>query len=601
MASFKSRELTAAIVLPTLMSPLGEHDSEPVAIRATRHKLGSVAIVRGGRSIGRFLTASNALLMDIEEGRRSAVAALQLAGFSPLSPVTQEATVGEPILRLLLETGAGGSPVIYLRSKGVSSVGDVTFGAYDPSTQSLVMAAEKFEPHMVRLLDLCGLSVSVATVRPHPSISAKTRRFVTWDDARWIQDTVNEESRIAARGNSVVRRAMLPQLADRFPKSIVNAVNETLDFPTDSWRRIRKKADQTSLYTFPSIDELRVVGRELQGISLPNGWHEVWAGSLKISPYFAGRIAALDLRDSFNEWWQTIPPTHVGSPTRDRFSIPESMYNPSRHGARTTSEIADWFEAENGRVVTVAALLAATVGSEIPDTVGFEPCSCPLCGTKYSPAELSIKSVREHMTEACPRCLSPVRQYEDTTPTQRAGALSAIQHLVRTARRIVQPNMFRTLVVEGDIDPIELLVLKHALPDKRSQSWSGWLAEAGVLGKGWRPSYGFITKALDGHDCRSLFERIVDDFFSSKALHHIVEPAYPYDSELNQHGMRADWLVDGRVFVEAAGLTDMADYAQKIERKKILADRHNLELVILTPDDLTGLAAIFQERPSTVH
>ena len=90
--------------------------------------------------------------------------------------------------------------------------------------------------------------------------------------------------------------------------------------------------------------------------------------------------------------------------------------------------------------------------------------------------------------------------------------------------------------------------------------------------------------------CRSLFERYVDDYLYARGVRHEPEPPYPYDSELNPTGLRADWkLADGR-FVEAAGLMSKAEYASKMARKTELAVKHGIQLVVLTDVDLPHLA-----------
>jgi hypothetical protein len=129
--------------------------------------------------------------------------------------------------------------------------------------------------------------------------------------------------------------------------------------------------------------------------------------------------------------------------------------------------------------------------------------------------------------------------------------------------------------------------------DRKPYSWSEWLARAGLLEDGMRTGRGTRTVATDGHLCRSLFERHVDDFFHHWNIAHEPEPHYPYDLELNRGGLRADWrLADGR-FVEALGFPDEEAYAARVERKLELAQRTGIRVVTVTVEDLGRLSEVF--------
>ncbi|NJC73908.1 hypothetical protein HC031_29970 [Planosporangium thailandense] len=128
---------------------------------------------------------------------------------------------------------------------------------------------------------------------------------------------------------------------------------------------------------------------------------------------------------------------------------------------------------------------------------------------------------------------------------------------------------------------------------RKPYSWSEWLARAGLLREGMRTARGTRTVATDGHLCRSLFERHVDDFFHHWDIAHDIEPHYPYDSELNTTGLRADWRLADGTFVEALGLPDEKAYAAKVERKLELARRTGIRVVTITADDLSRLSTVF--------
>ncbi|SIR97079.1 hypothetical protein SAMN05444858_13228 [Micromonospora avicenniae] len=123
--------------------------------------------------------------------------------------------------------------------------------------------------------------------------------------------------------------------------------------------------------------------------------------------------------------------------------------------------------------------------------------------------------------------------------------------------------------------------------------WADWLKRAGLLGDGVQTARGTVTVASDGHLCRSLLERHVDDFLTANGIAHEVEPYWPYDADLNTTGLRADWLLDDGTYVEAWGLPDEPAYAGKMERKVDLAARTGIRLVGVTSADLGNLHKVF--------
>ncbi|MBQ1041453.1 hypothetical protein KBX03_02915 [Micromonospora sp. C72] len=123
--------------------------------------------------------------------------------------------------------------------------------------------------------------------------------------------------------------------------------------------------------------------------------------------------------------------------------------------------------------------------------------------------------------------------------------------------------------------------------------WADWLKRAGLLGGGVQMARGTVSVAADGHLCRSLLERHVDDFLTANGIAHEVEPYWPYDPNLNTTGLRADWMLDDGTYVEAWGLPDEPAYAGKMERKVELAARTGIRLVGVTSADLGNLHNLF--------
>ena len=129
--------------------------------------------------------------------------------------------------------------------------------------------------------------------------------------------------------------------------------------------------------------------------------------------------------------------------------------------------------------------------------------------------------------------------------------------------------------------------------DRKGYAWTDWLAQAGLLTDGVRTGRGVTVVAKDGHLCRSLLERAVDDFFHDHGVAHEPEPHYPFDVEHNTNGFRADWKLCDGTFVEALGFPKDPAYMAKANRKIELAARHNIPVVTLTHADTPNLAEIF--------
>ncbi|WP_052091535.1 hypothetical protein [Modestobacter caceresii] len=126
-----------------------------------------------------------------------------------------------------------------------------------------------------------------------------------------------------------------------------------------------------------------------------------------------------------------------------------------------------------------------------------------------------------------------------------------------------------------------------------ARSWAQWLHLADLLEGGLRTSRGTITVATDGHPCRSMLERHVDDFLHHSGIAHDIEPAYPRHPDLNTTGLRADWLLHDSTYVEALGMPDEPAYAAKVARKRELARHTGIPLLTLTAEDLNRLPEIF--------
>ncbi len=129
--------------------------------------------------------------------------------------------------------------------------------------------------------------------------------------------------------------------------------------------------------------------------------------------------------------------------------------------------------------------------------------------------------------------------------------------------------------------------------ERKAYSWTDWLGQAGLLADGIRTSRGINVMAKDGHMRRSLLERQIDDFSYDHGISHQIEPHYPFDSEINPHGYRADWRLADGTYVEALGFPANPVYMAKAQRKMSFAAQHQIPVVTVTEAELPNLLTIF--------
>lgn len=165
------------------------------------------------------------------------------------------------------------------------------------------------------------------------------------------------------------------------------------------------------------------------------------------------------------------------------------------------------------------------------------------------------------------------------------------------------PQLRRLTVTDPDLAD-ELMLCRFLVPrpelgvvaarhQRATRTWTEWLALAGLLDDGFRTARGTVSVATDGHLCRSMLERHVDDFLHHWGIEHSIEPHYPHHPRLNATGLRADWRLADGTFVEALGLMDEQSYSKKVSRKRELAHIAGIPLLTLCADDLNRLPEIF--------
>jgi hypothetical protein len=210
--------------------------------------------------------------------------------------------------------------------------------------------------------------------------------------------------------------------------------------------------------------------------------------------------------------------------------------------------------------------------------------NCVFCGCKLKKTHPDLRilaALRGEMLSVCWDCLRDAVSPQPWDMRRRP--------FVKTREEIVR--VVRELALETGVlpisDPLKYLSqvpkekllsavrLLRTLPyeslrrDLYPEGWSQILSDAGLLDQEVRSGIGIRCTAEDGHVCRSLSEKFIDDWLYRNHIPHEVEPPYPYDHELNTSGMRADFLVED-VWIEFFGLMNRPDYRAKTELKNAL-------------------------------
>lgn len=373
-------------------------------------------------------------------------------------------------------------------------------------------------------------------------------------------------------------------------------------------------------------DELAALREATPPLELPAETPTALEWARGISRVHELGLTAFRLRTLAPRWWATLPWRDVApEPALLGLLGADESDGAARSGQpHLVQAVVDWsipqpqLPAEganaHGRFLLAMGALAhagLTAGSDRLAT-----SECLVCRREHVPAAHELDTLlRLHTSSVCRVCaqaallretdLIPHPERDNAwvpfpwTAQREEAAHEALRALAADnggppSRRVLAASVPWT----STDDLVRQVLLRMPLPRDLEPggavpSWSTLLADAGVLGEGWRPSFGVHTVAADGHPCRSLFERYVDDWLFARGVVHTVEPPYPYDAQLNPNGMRADWAING-VLVEAAGLSARSDYAAKIARKRELADRHGLQLVIVVEDDLPDLEQVLR-------
>jgi hypothetical protein len=217
---------------------------------------------------------------------------------------------------------------------------------------------------------------------------------------------------------------------------------------------------------------------------------------------------------------------------------------------------------------------------------------CPLCGQEFVEDSLAIPLINrlgiQHIDYCAPCLCATIFQ---GTGNNYLSAEQIKKYLLALTEMIGRvPSQYYG---EGksdllNLNPKERLALLKLLKGKPSVncvkrvfgSWLNALIKVGVLEDGTRKtSRGIQTIAKDGHICRSLGEKTIDEFLFANGIAHEREPRYP------ESNYRGDFIV-GDIIIEYFGLTGNPEYDNKSEEKKNICKRNGIILIAIYPEDL---------------
>lgn len=226
---------------------------------------------------------------------------------------------------------------------------------------------------------------------------------------------------------------------------------------------------------------------------------------------------------------------------------------------------------------------------------------CAGCDKQFIESSVRFSLARrvDHKIHFCGSCYEQAlfgrndrtrRAMSDDEMITQVATLAAALESVPTAGFLNDPTL-QGFSEEKQIDVVKALLDMPSYEAYVNEFgfWLRVLILAGILEDGTqRTARGTRCLAEDGHPCLSLGEKAIDDWLSGHNISHEKEPSYPYDSQLNPTGMRADWKAS-EVLIEYAGLMGEPEYAAKMGLKRELCAKFGIPLVIIEPEDVLTL------------
>jgi hypothetical protein len=219
------------------------------------------------------------------------------------------------------------------------------------------------------------------------------------------------------------------------------------------------------------------------------------------------------------------------------------------------------------------------------------PAACWVCARKYDP-KLIGPALRKRLDvqakKICDYCLAEAFLHRGDQQASPDKVLHFFRSIASAIQRIPSTNILTDSDEVVSLPPSQLVDAIKALQDKPSRervnevfgSWLQALVEADLLdGPARRTSRGIQCIAVDGHLCKSLGEKTVDDF-----LH---EHGIPHEREVPYAGgrFRCDFVANG-VLIEYFGLIGDPAYDERHQAKLQFCLNGGFQIVCLYPEDL---------------
>lgn len=242
--------------------------------------------------------------------------------------------------------------------------------------------------------------------------------------------------------------------------------------------------------------------------------------------------------------------------------------------------------------------------------------TCATCSRKFWSGDLAHWEYKRYgPARFCSECtVSALTGYQGPWISSQDAVIEAVRRL-SDALGIIPPENYPFLHFPPDAQDEDrdkwmgALILtpsvQHIKETLGCKDWFAVLQRTQLVGQTWRPAgsrYGTYCRGEDGHLCRSLLEKAVDDWLADHGVDHEREPPWPYHAMLNANGKkRADWLLPDGSYVECLGLAENSWYDLKTEQKRKLAREVGIKLYLIYPDDILRLERVFADIQNKLH
>lgn len=603
-AARRERDLAAAALVADHIPADFPH--EVLSTRIVRSD-GETAIIlkdATGETVGWWQSPNGPLTLTHEGHRRNAVHALNSANVAIEMPEPED----RPLLPATMVPTWDRS--IYYINLVEAAPSRIAVGIYQPEQVRLTVVAEPFLEPATHLLRRHGFCVEEHVMADQGGVFPFTN--LSFDPAAWgAREHVPHlpvphpfEHLRSVRKLTRQAGALLP---DEIALVLAEALSEH-DLFSPQWDRT------SSAGVWPPSATPDLVAR-FRPVELPSRAAACWSRAREMSPAHAPMLTALLLADAAPEWWAKLTqgPGRPIETLRDLWPEPtvtmlrgrrggspvwsDSRARGERPGERVRVQVPfvpRWAYPHLDQVLGTATAVLEKFGSPTAEEVAAAT-DCRICGEDTAAVSVNLENILftggvSYCGFCCEQAREGLLQDFAIRPDRANAVVWAMRELSALMGGLSSRPLLEAPLRGPDID--RQLLLRMCLP--LEGSWIKWLSQANLLTDGVRHSRGVITMARDGHLCRSLLERQIDDWFTAHRIEHEYEPAYPFHAEYNTTGLCADWKLPDGTWVEAAGMMAEPAYAEKIARKRALAVDLGLDLVIITEYDLPRLSCILR-------